>query len=146
MLCWVNFKSYDVRVSYNYIRVTSVLRSFCFYISKGPGHRQSPWVYSVRPQHYLWFLVISALTRLLNWGILVYPAIVVEDSIHLILFSWLLIFRKAYYFATSITRHDSSTVSSIAYITHIVNYQTNDCAWATTVYLTNVVLLRLSEF
>lgn len=42
----LNFESSNIRLANNYIRVSTVLWTFCFYVSKGLGYTQSTWKYS----------------------------------------------------------------------------------------------------
>jgi hypothetical protein len=145
MLCWVNFKWHYIWISYNYIIIASQLSILRFNISKSSRYWQSSWEHSMRSKHYLRLRIFHALVSLLDRCILVNSAIVVEDSIHLILFHWLMVLRKTSNFPASFRWKNSSTITSIANITHVINDQTNDCTRATSIYFTNITSLGLSE-
>ena len=65
---------------------------------------------------------------------------------HLNLVSWLVIGRESHDLASSIGWHASSTVSSVADVAHIIDNESHDSAWATSIDVAYLELLAFSKF
>ena len=61
-----------------------------------------------------------------NRSVLVNPSIIAKNSVHFNIIGRLMVSRKANDLTTTVYRHTSSTVTSVAYVTHVIDNEGDD--------------------
>mmetsp|Transcript_41369 Transcript_41369/g.63058 ORF Transcript_41369/g.63058 Transcript_41369/m.63058 type:complete len:216 (-) Transcript_41369:3213-3860(-) len=140
------FKGSYIRIRNYYVYITVVLFKLGFDITDSSRDGEAPREDAVGSVYYLLAGFSEGWVSLNYLGVLVNTTFIFDDPFHFNFIGRLMICREQEQLLATVSRHDSSAVSSVGTVAHVVNDEDDNGAATGPIDFTSFLFLAFSEF